>query len=128
MQACRDVDVALVFMGGSMVWTPSPPAGRFLEAWKPVSEGEGFDRRSLNVPGQQLDLLKALAARNPKVPIVVVALHGGPLDLAWAQGSDSVPSIVAAGYPGQVGGPGCGVGVVAAMWLCGGTGGASGAP
>jgi hypothetical protein len=102
LKACRDVDAAVVFVGGSMVWTPSPPAGRFLEAWKPVSEGEGFDRRSLNLPGQQLDLLKALVRRNPSVPLVVVALHGGPLDLAWAQGSRSVPGLVAAGYPGQV--------------------------
>ena len=113
--ACAGADAALVFVGNSMIANPTPAAsnpsgnsagggGPGAAAWRPVSEGEGLDRESLALPGRQMDLVKALAARNPATPVVLVAITGGPVDLEWAQRARGVPSIVMAGYPGQEGG------------------------
>ncbi|GBF87380.1 beta-D-xylosidase 2-like [Raphidocelis subcapitata] len=105
IEACRTADAAVVFVGASMVATPSPPNSTWrATAWKPVSEGEGIDREDLTVPGRQLDLAKAIAARNPSVPVVLVLMNGGPLDVAWAKDSPNVAAILAAGQPGQEGG------------------------
>jgi len=94
------------------------------DSWRPVSEGEGLDREVLTLPGRQMDLVKALAVRGPGVPVALVVMNGGPVDLSWAQGSAGVGAILAAGFPGQV--RGCallrwgGVGWVALC--CGGVG------
>ena len=58
-----DSDVAVVFLG--------------LDA---SQESEGFDRESIDLPAEQLDLLAAVAAVQPRV--VVVLQHGGVVRLA----------------------------------------------
>ena len=63
-------------------------------------EAEGHDRRDLNLPGAQQQLLEAVYAANPKT--VVVMMNAGPLAVGWAQ--DHVPAILAAWYPGEAGG------------------------
>ena len=45
------------------------------------------------------------AAVNTKTPIVVVLIHGGPLDVSWMHNSDRVGAIMSAWYPGQVSTP-----------------------
>ncbi len=49
-----------------MVSNPAQAANGRAAAWRPVTEGEGFDRDSLSLPGRQMDLVKALATRNPQ--------------------------------------------------------------
>jgi beta-glucosidase len=63
-------------------------------------EGETRDRRNLDLPGAQEQLLEAVYAVNPHT--VVVLMHGGPLAVTWAQ--DHVPAILSAWYPGEAGG------------------------
>lgn len=63
-------------------------------------EGEGRDRRDLNLPGAQEQLLEAVFAANPKT--VLVLMNAGPLAVTWAQ--DHVPAILSAWYPGEAGG------------------------
>jgi len=63
-------------------------------------EGEGHDRRDLNLPGAQEQLLEAVFAANPKT--VLVLMNAGPLAVTWAQ--DHVPAILSAWYPGEAGG------------------------
>ncbi|SFS07280.1 beta-glucosidase [Granulicella pectinivorans] len=63
-------------------------------------EAEGRDRRDLNLPGAQEQLLEAVFAANPKT--VVVLMNAGPLAVTWAQ--DHVPAILSAWYPGEAGG------------------------
>jgi beta-glucosidase len=63
-------------------------------------ETEGRDRRDLNLPDAQEQLLEAVYAANPKVALVL--LNAGPLAISWAQ--DHVPAILAAWYPGEAGG------------------------
>ena len=63
-------------------------------------EAEGRDRRDLNLPGAQQQLLEAVFAANPK--IVLVLVNAGPLGVGWAH--DQLPAILAAWYPGEAGG------------------------
>ena len=58
---------------------------------------EGADRTSLNLPGAQEQLLKAVFRANPKTILVLV--NGYSLAINWAQ--DSIPAIVSAWYGGQ---------------------------
>jgi beta-glucosidase len=60
-------------------------------------EAEGRDRRNLNLPGAQQQLLEAVYAANPKT--VLVLENAGPLAVTWAH--DHLPAILAAWYPGE---------------------------
>jgi beta-glucosidase len=59
-------------------------------------ESEGFDRTSLALPGRQDDLVRAVAAANPRTIVVVNA--GAPVLLPWA---DDVAAVLLAWFPGQ---------------------------
>jgi hypothetical protein len=41
-------------------------------------------------------------AKYTKAHIVVLLIHGGPLDVSWLQQSDRVGAILTSWYPGQV--------------------------
>lgn len=62
-------------------------------------ETEGRDRDHMDLPGRQVELIRAVAAAQPNTVVVVVA--GSPVDLSWA---DDVPGLVWAWYAGQEGG------------------------
>ncbi len=59
-------------------------------------EGEGHDRPNLELPGNQDELVKTVAAANPKT--IVVLNTGGPVLMPWV---DQVRGIIEAWYPGQ---------------------------
>ncbi len=63
-------------------------------------EAEGRDRRNLDLPGAQEQLLEAVFAANPKT--VVVLMNAGPLATTWAH--DHVPAVLSAWYPGEAAG------------------------
>lgn len=63
-------------------------------------EAEGHDRRDLNLPGAQQQLLEAVYAANPRT--VLVLMNAGPLAVTWA--NDHLPAILDAWYPGEMGG------------------------
>jgi beta-glucosidase len=62
--------------------------------------GEGFDRSCLGLPGNQEQLLEAVAATGK--PVVLVLENGRPLTIDWAK--QHVPAILEAWYPGEFGG------------------------
>jgi beta-glucosidase len=62
--------------------------------------GEAASRESLDLPGQQEQLLEAVAATGK--PVVLVLLNGRPLNIKWA--AKHVPAILEAWYPGTQGG------------------------
>lgn len=62
--------------------------------------GENKSRSSLDLPGHQLDLLKALQATGK--PVVLVLINGRPLSINWSQ--KNLPAILEAWYPGAHGG------------------------
>ena len=43
------------------------------------------------------------AARRTSTPLIVVLIHGGPLDVEWLQTSPRVGAILSMWFPGQVG-------------------------
>jgi beta-glucosidase len=79
----RKSDVAILFLGTNL-----------------RVEAEGRDRRDLNLPGAQQQLMEAVYAANPKT--VLVLMNAGPLAVAWA--NDHLPAILDAWYPGEAGG------------------------
>ena len=79
----KQADVAVVVLGGGQ-----------------RTCGENKSRSSLDLPGRQLDLLKAVAATGK--PVVLVLINGRPLSINWAD--KFVPAIVEAWYPGSKGG------------------------
>ena len=79
----RDADVAVLVLG----------------EWQHMI-GEAASRSSLELPGEQLALLQAVAATGK--PIVLLVMNGRPLDLRWA--AENVPAILDIWYPGTQGG------------------------
>ena len=71
------------------------------ELYNPYAETEGYDRTDLRLPGQQLELARNLARRT-STPLVVVLVHGGPVDVSWLQESPRIGAMLTAWYPGQV--------------------------
>jgi beta-glucosidase len=59
-------------------------------------ESEGFDRRSLALPGRQDELVVRVAAANPRTIVVVNA--GSPVLMPWA---DDVAAVLLTWFPGQ---------------------------
>lgn len=80
--AAADADVAVVVVGTS----------------KEV-ESEGFDRTSLKLPGRQDELVRRVAAANPRTVVVVNA--GSPVEMPWRE---DVAAVLLTWFPGQEGG------------------------
>ena len=74
-----------------------------LEAEETGVEVPGFsggDKTTLDLPADQIKLLEHAKATGK--PLIVVAMNGSPIDLAWAKANAA--AIVEAWYPGQSGG------------------------
>jgi beta-glucosidase len=82
VKSAREADVAIVVTGTNT-----------------EVESEGGDRASIALPGDQDELVRAVAAANPRT--VVVNNSGSPVLMPWA---DDVAAIVQAWFPGQEGG------------------------
>jgi beta-glucosidase len=62
--------------------------------------GEAASRATLDLPGNQEQILEAVVATGK--PVVLVLVNGRPLDIRWA--SEHVSAILEVWYPGTVGG------------------------
>jgi len=80
--ATKACDMAVVFVG--------MPEG---------FETEGRDRPHMDLPGRQVELVKAVAQANPRTVVVINA--GAPVSMPWI---DEVPAVLLAYYPGMEGG------------------------
>jgi len=109
VNAVKQSDVAIVVLGGSSArdfeteFNNTGAADVSSKKKKKLSDmesGEGFDRTSLELLGNQLQLLKKVMATGK--PVVLVMIEGRPLDLSWA--AAHIPAIINAWYPGQEGG------------------------
>jgi len=82
VSAATEADVAVVVVGLDNDW-----------------ETEGRDRTSLDLPGRQVELIRAVAAAQPRTVVCVVA--GSPVDVSWAA---EAPALLWCWLPGQEGG------------------------
>lgn len=83
IEAAREADVAVVCVGDST-----------------ETSGENFDRVSLDLPGCQLDFVKAIYETG--TPVVLVLQSGRPVTAVWEQ--EHIPAILEAWFPGEQGG------------------------
>ncbi len=104
--AALRADVAVVVVGGSSARdfrTKYIETGAAVASADQVSDmesGEGYDRATLDLLGNQIDLLKAIKATGK--PLVVVYIQGRPLNMNWAD--QNADALLTAWYPGQEGG------------------------
>ncbi len=85
-------DIAIVCLGLD--------AGIEGEEGDTSNEYAGGDRKTLELPGLQLELLKAVHSTG--TPIILVLLAGSAIAINWAD--DNIPAIIQAWYPGSEGG------------------------
>ena len=83
VEAARKAQVAIVCVGDSG-----------------ETSGENFDRIDLNLPGNQLELVKAIYATG--TPVVLVLQSGRPVSCTWEQ--KHIPAILQCWFPGEKGG------------------------
>lgn len=83
LEAAKQADVAIVCVGDNQ-----------------ETCGENFDRVSLDLPGRQLDFVKAVHATG--TPVVLVLQTGRPVTAVWED--EHIPAILEAWFPGQEGG------------------------
>jgi beta-glucosidase len=88
----RGASVAVLVVGGHPLLRGGSPGQ--------ATEGENVDRADLELPGRQLDLIKAVQATG--VPTVVVLFNGGAISSPWT--ARNTPAILEAFYPGHQGG------------------------
>ena len=85
VEAARQADVAVLALGED----------------GPAMTGEATSRTRLDLPGNQEQLLEAVAATGK--PVVLLVFSGRPLALPWA--AQHIPAILAAWFPGIEAGP-----------------------
>jgi len=85
VRAAKAADVAILFLGSDQ-----------------TTEAENFDREGLKLVGAQEELLKEVTTVQENV--IVVLIHGGPIDVSSANASPSVRAILDAFQPGELGG------------------------
>lgn len=81
VRAAREADAAIVFVGSGS-----------------ATEGEGYDRADIDLPGEQNRLVAAITAANPRTVVVVNA--GAAMTMPW---KDAAPAILQMWLPGQEG-------------------------
>ena len=97
--AAQKSDVVVLVIGGtSIIYSGIGWGNDHLD--KNNTCGEGHDVTSLDPPGVQPDLIRAIQATGK--PVVLVMIHGRPYSILW--GKEHIPSIIEAWYPGEQGG------------------------
>ncbi len=72
----------------------------FVGGWNHGLDTEGLDRKNMDFPRGQEELIRRVARINPRT--IVVLLHGAPFTVSgWIE---SVPAVLDAWYPGMEGG------------------------
>lgn len=125
---CAGVNATVAAAGGSVFCDDGADGGRAVRAWirdglasavvlvagltskgapkDDQDEIEGKDRSSLLLPRGQDGYIAAVAADAAAagVPVALVLMSGGPVDLSSAKADPHVGAILWCGYPGQAGG------------------------
>ncbi|WP_114936874.1 glycoside hydrolase family 3 N-terminal domain-containing protein [Mucilaginibacter endophyticus] len=89
VKAVEASDIAIVAIGTRSTFLGRSP--------KYSTSGEGFDLSSLELPGVQMDLLKAIKATGK--PMIVVFIAGKPLAMPWVK--DNADAVLIQWYGGE---------------------------
>ncbi|GAA3965779.1 glycoside hydrolase family 3 N-terminal domain-containing protein [Pedobacter ginsengiterrae] len=108
VSAAKKADAVVIVLGGSSardfkteyIETGAAKVSAAASGMSDMESGEGYDRATLDLLGDQLKLLKAVVKTGK--PVVLVLIKGRPLNLNWAEAN--VSAILDAWYPGQEGG------------------------
>ncbi|WP_412468485.1 glycoside hydrolase family 3 N-terminal domain-containing protein [Pedobacter sp. KLB.chiD] len=108
VMAAGKSDAVVIVLGGSSardfkteyIETGAAKVDAKAQTVSDMESGEGYDRATLDLMGDQMKLLKAVMKTGK--PVVLVLIKGRPLNLNWA--AENVPAILDAWYPGQEGG------------------------
>lgn len=108
VSAAKKSDAVVIVLGGSSardfkteyIETGAAKVQAGASQLSDMESGEGYDRATLDLLGDQIKLLKAIVKTGK--PVVLVMIKGRPLNLNWA--AENVPAILDAWYPGQEGG------------------------
>lgn len=106
VSAARGTDAAVVVIGGSSArdfdteFLQTGAAKAEHDEVRDMECGEGFDRATLALLGEQEELLRRIKATG--TPLIVVCIAGRPLDLRRA--SEQADALLMAWYPGARGG------------------------
>ena len=98
--AAERSDVVVLAIGGTSLIYSGIGWGEDEKSDKHNTCGEGLDRTSLDPPGVQSELIRAIYATGK--PVVLVMIHGRPYSIPWEK--ENIPAIVEAWYPGEQGG------------------------
>ncbi|MFA9388856.1 MAG: glycoside hydrolase family 3 N-terminal domain-containing protein [Prolixibacteraceae bacterium] len=99
IEAAQKSDIVVLAIGGtSKIYSGIGWGNDELD--KDNTCGEGFDRTTLDPPGVQSQLIRAIEATGK--PIILVMIHGRPYSIPWEK--QHLPAIVEAWYPGEQGG------------------------
>lgn len=95
-------DVIIMFLGTTVYNPPNYPCSPDNVA----VEAEGWDRANASLPLGQLALLQSVAAvaSMNQIPLILVVVNAGMLDISWAEGSTEVSAIVHAPFLGMTSG------------------------
>lgn len=91
VEAAKKSVVSIVFLGDQTTAFQRP---------EPLTVGESASRTSLDLPGRQLDLIKAVYAVGK--PVIVVLINGRPMSINWID--KNVSGILETWFPGGHGG------------------------
>lgn len=108
--AAHAADAVLLVVGGSSardfktkyISTGAATVSEEAKVLPDMDCGEGFDRSSLHLLGDQEKLINALAATGK--PLVVIYIQGRPMNMNLA--ADKAQALLTAWYPGEQGGAG----------------------
>ncbi len=89
VELAKQSDIAIVAVGTRSTFLGRSP--------KYSTAGEGFDLSSLELPGKQRELLKAI--KETGKPMIVVLIAGKPLVLSWA--NDNADAVITQWYCGE---------------------------
>ena len=87
VQAARQAEVALVVVGDKAGLTDD------------ATSGEARDRALLDLPGVQMDLVKAIY--DTGTPVVLILINGRPVTLGWI--AEKIPAILECWFPSEEG-------------------------
>jgi len=95
VEAAKSADAIILVMG-----IRSCPYDEQCWVGRAIIEGEQKDRISLNLPGYQADLIRAIRSAAGQKPVILVLVNGGPLTLDISP----VDAVLEVFYPGEQGG------------------------